>query len=283
MQAAPTPEPAPRAALAPRQRPPAQPEPEEVIPDIDLLIRDLANDNVPGNARRAKGKLEFILNGRRRGRGQRDVITPENVNAYNMREVCKERLRLALFSLDYQQRQLAANILIRCLEGPFPVALDAVLVESLRYDTIDLWTCHANNEADATHFFLKNPEVLARSAHLLQGALSSGDGQQRFLAACILCRSPHLGDPKRVCSLLFEHLADNDIPGDAKMATQALCFLDYRALPLIEDELALRPDSQADRQLRYVRRVILSRASKGAARARDERYPKIYWDAKMSR
>ena len=37
------------------------------------------------------------------------------------------------------------------------------------------------------------------------------DGQQRFLAACILCRSPHLGDPREVCSLLFEHLPDNDI------------------------------------------------------------------------
>lgn len=277
-------EPAPFIEPVPELQAQVYREPEERVPDIDLLILDLANDRIVGNARKARQKLVYFLRRQRRGEDQQPVVTAANVNAFNMRAVCKEKLGFALLSRDHQQRQLAANILINCSEGPFPSALSAVLVEALRYDSIDGWTCRANNEADATKYLVNRPTALKECAPLLRSALYSSDGQQRFLAAFILGAGAQPSDIGAVCPLLFEHLKDNGIPGDATMATRSLLRMGGAALPYIDAELLRVADEQARDMLNGAKGTILYYLERPEASPyRGELGVKIFWDAKMSR
>ena len=278
----PSPEPAPAAARA-------LVEEEEPVPDIDQLIRDLAHDNVPKNARAARWELLHFLRGSTWWDPQHEVVvTASNVNAYNMRAVCRDRLGDALYSGDHQQRQLAANILISGSKKPFPSALSGVLVEALRYDYIDGWTCYADNSGDAVTFFVARPEEVSLAAPLLRFALSSDDGQQRFLAAFILGCVSRAGEAPTICPLLIAHLSDNKIPCDAGMARVALYRMGPSALPYIRTELLYTTDHQAGRLLTGLEAAILRPGHSATLRSRDGGYrPPHYemasWGPAMSR
>jgi hypothetical protein len=272
------PAPAPEEAEAPR-------EVEEAVPNIDLLILDLAHDDLPGNAQAAKRSLSAFLRGGNSGQYEREVVvTAANVNAYNMRNVCKQRLGFALSSRDHQQRQLAANILINCSEEPFPSTLSVVLVEALRYDLIDSWTCHANNEADAVNYIVNRPAALKECAPMLRNALYSSDGQQRFLAAFLLGVRADPSDAGAVCPLLFEQLKEIEIPNDEGMAMRSLTWMGGAALPYIEAELLWVVDEQARELLTRAKATITYYLeNREASPQRGELYACIIWDGKMSR
>jgi len=264
------------------------------VPDIAQLISDLAHDNIPKNARVARRTLLRFLRGRERWEPQREIVVNESsVNSTSlrlkyMRATCREQLSDALCSADHQQRQLAANLLIHGSERPFPVALSGVLVEALRYDHIDKWTCHADNSGDAVAFFVARPEEISRATPSLRPALSSDDGQQRFLAAFILGCASRGEDASVVCPLLIAHLNDNRIPCDAGMARVALYRMGTSALPHIRTELVYTKDAQAERLLTSLEAAIRRPSYSAAVHSQGKEYrPPHYgitdWGAAMSR
>jgi hypothetical protein len=68
-------------------------------------------------------------------------------------------------------------------------------------------------------------EEMARYVEVFRGGLKSRSEQQRFLSAYLMGVLCIKTDLERVTGILAEHLKDNDIPWDAKLATQALSHL----------------------------------------------------------
>lgn len=129
-------------------------------------------------------------------------------------------LHETLHSSDLQQRQLAAWLLRRLPVRSTP-RLAAVSVEALHTEVDDQLysTTIGSLERSATRYLYHHPE---HSRQPLRIALHSVDKQQRFMAAFLLGVSGATEDASTIVRELVPHLADNDIAGDALLATHAL-------------------------------------------------------------
>lgn len=131
--------------------------PEEIRRFVVLLVNDLRDDRLVGNAKDAMEKLAIF--------GAFDAAP----------------LLAALDSADRQQRRLAAGILREMpgvgLEADPPESLIRVTIEDLRDDGI-AWNSHEARSYLATH--------IARAAPWLVAALDSDDDQQRQAAMRLL-------------------------------------------------------------------------------------------------
>lgn len=132
-------------------------------------------------------------------------------------------LRRALASEDWQQRQLAAELLRRG-GAEADAALVWVTVEGLRDD----WSSFGRegernlmllNAARGFEWLRARPEVAGAE---LRECLIGDDAQQRFLAAVLLGVRGVEERSERICAILIPHLRDNGIPNDARMALAAL-------------------------------------------------------------
>ena len=231
-------------------------------PDFDALVAALAHDNVPGNARTAYHKITgLVLTTRWRPwaaeeQGATHARKADLASAKSIYETFKEKLSLALMSRDHQQRQLASCLLLSCARGGYPEGMSRVLVEGLRYDGIEGWSCGVNNAAKAVRFFAKHPEEVDGVLPDLSRALASDDGQARFLAAFILGRASRKETAPASCPILIERLRDNDIGGDEGMARHSLYMMGGAALPYIRSALTYPADKQSARILREVEAEI---------------------------
>lgn len=201
-----------------------------------LLVRNLASDEVRGNA----GHAGWLLT----------QLEHEGVVA----------LLGALKSADYQQRQLAADHL-RSMEG-FELNQDLlrVTVEGLRDDRFPFdpgtaldsstWTW-STNARDGTAFLV----TYARPAQafIAQG-LASDDRQQRLLCAAIAGWGGLDELAPVAAPILIEHLADNDMQGDAKIAYAALVAFGAHARGALESAI-----ESPDTQQRLSARALLGR------------------------
>ena len=85
----------------------------------------------------------------------------------------------------------------------------------------------------ATAYFHLSKRGLAAKATLISG-LDSEDWQQRFLCAVLLAPlDPSEALKERVCRILIGHLPDNQIKGDALVASHALIVIGPDAFPYI--------------------------------------------------
>ena len=192
-----------------------QAQPKDAPKDVPLgglaeLVADLKDDEVRWNATEARRKLAKEWS---RARGL---------------------LEEALDSVDLQQRQYAAELLLPLLkerEAP-PDRLMEVLLEALEDRHVDQY-----NSAKVVSLALtESPQDVGR---WLRPALQSKDTQQRFLCAAILAWRKDVSATGQVCSVLIEHLNDNDFWGDAKTACNALYTLGAPALPFLRGARAL--------------------------------------------
>ena len=174
---------------------------------IGQWIDDLANDSERNNAKRALAQLRAVG-------AKADAA-----------------LHDALDSKDPQQRHFAAHLLRARNSSAPSQKLLAVTVEGLRDDNLPEYPRKAPyiwNAVEGVEFLLGNVEVA--KSHLLV-ALDATDGQQRFLAAYIVAMSRREWRVERVCSILIEHLEDNEVRNDASLSSTALARLGRPALP----------------------------------------------------
>ncbi len=207
------------AALLGATRPTACQYADPTSKTIAAWIADLADDDVRFNAIRGFHALMHI--------GERAAPALEQ----------------ALYSNDHQQRHKAASLL-RMIEGRVPSdRLIEVSVEALRDDAVDsnggraLWFL-------GDHFERAKPRLLL--------ALNSPDLQQRFFATMIFARQGSSDGIARTTAILIPRLADNDISGDACIATRLLFMLGKPAAPYLSPYL-----SSSDRQQRELAELIM--------------------------
>lgn len=215
---------------------------------FERWIADLAHDDVRGNAQAALAEL------RRAG------------------ERARAALEDALRSPDHQQRQLAASLL-RALGGEPSRELLLVSLEGLRHDRIPadpgvgLAFLHLPNARESASFLVGHARRV--EDELLRG-LQSVDGQERLLCAYVLAASRTQRGIERTTHVLIEHLADNDVPGDAVLASAALYRLGAAGLPFVRHAQA-GADEQALALLRLVELDVLAPPrDAGELRARKE-------------
>lgn len=188
-----------------RPEPPAPPQRAPLgsrgrVAEVLKWVEDLRDDDVPWNATEAWARL------------------------CNAEDAVDPFLRPALRSADVQQRQYAAQILVRRGAPAWPELVDGA-VELLRSDSIlNPWTVHDRDSAVAW----LEPRVKPAS-YALRNALYSDDSLQRFLSAFVLARTATPIDRHVVFGLLLERLGDNDIRSDATMAVHGL----YRLGPAV--------------------------------------------------
>lgn len=211
--------------------------------EVKALVNDLRSDKVRFNAHAAIARL-------------RDIGEP-----------AVAALEAALDSRDYQQRQLAAHVLRR-IDGHQPSNdMIGVTVEGLQHDTmpcghlaqqpgglrwdetLDRSYNYVFNATDGTRFLLQHAQL--GEPYLIDG-LNSADLQQRFLCAFILGYSGRTAATKQVAAVLLPHLRDNDIAGDARLATPAL----YRLGPPVLPDLYRALDDADDQQRNLIELII---------------------------
>ena len=203
--------------------------------DLNRLIDDLRSDYVYANATLATYDLY------ERG----DEVIP--------------LLEKALESDDYQQRQLAAEILRGQSSYQPTDRFYHVTVEGLRSDGLPFHQVSADEGRytytpceNATHgmeFLLNHIE---RSEPFLVSCLDAENLQQRFLCAYILAWKRRHVRRETVVSILVEHLASNDIFGDACMSASAL----YRLGPAIADDLRKELSGGDEQKKRTIQLVL---------------------------
>ncbi|MBL8728841.1 MAG: hypothetical protein JNM25_10450 [Planctomycetes bacterium] len=222
---------------------------------VAVLVADLRDDGLPWNAENAVALLVALP------RGALPVLDE------------------ALSAGDLQQRHLAARVLRRRSEqhavAPSPrlleVTVDALsdrLTDELqRRRLCGTW----DPAAEGTRFLAPH----ASAARVpLRRALHVGDGQQRFLAAWLLAQCHDEGYSDTICRELLPHLADNDIAGDAVMATHGLYQLGPAALPALR---WWRPhvDAQARRLIDVVERDLQQPPRSRAELERRRPWPRV--------
>lgn len=207
---------------------------------IPSYIDDLRNDEIPWNADCAISHLTTI--------GLPAV----------------PRLKAALDSSDFQQRQLAAHILRQILDNtaftgfvPSDRLLE-VTAEGLRSDTLpfdpgdDSRPSHGlyvNNGREGMDFLSRFP---VRAQPYLQHAMRDADPQARFLAAVIAAQANPPMLFSEAAPILVSHLKDNAIGEDAKFAASALRAVGPLAIPYLQS--AAR---SADEQQRHTALLVL--------------------------
>lgn len=159
------------------------------------LVLALRDDDIPGNALEAIGEL-------------RDQTEAAGL------------LYETLHSPDLQQRHLAAWLL-RDMPAENSPELAMVSVDALRPEVgRSLYgTILESLSQDATRYLYHRPE---HARQPLRIALHSADKQQRFLAAFLLGAAGATEDAATIVRELAPHLCDNDITGDALLATHGL-------------------------------------------------------------
>jgi len=190
---------------------PAAPQEPPTLAAVARWVEELRDDDVPGNAGAAMARLCQ----------DPDAATPV--------------LRRALASPDRQQRHLAAALLRR-LDAEPSADLCAVSVEALAREVSDelCRTLAMPGATDATRYLARH----AAAAHAaLRFGLGASDPQQRFLCAYLLAAGGDSLDLDRVSRELIEHLADNEIDGDALMASHGLYRLGARVRPILQSWL----------------------------------------------
>lgn len=172
----------------------------------------------------------------------------------------------ALNDPDRQRRQIAAHILRtrarRSLyRGPWPpeppepptpvlirVSVEALISDALPYDAATGRYTYVDNAFSALWYLLDNyPDARAD----VKAAIASSDMQQRLLAAAIVGLAGDDALAPEATRVLAEHLGDNAIDGDARLAAAALYSLGPTA------RLTLVPFfNDADPQRRALARLI---------------------------
>lgn len=187
--------------------PAAEDRPPPTLQQVDAWVLALCDDGIPRNALEALWQLDFA---------GRTAVAP---------------LEAALGSWDAQQRHLAAVALRRIGADPTPRLVE-VSVEALRGEWNRPWigTLLAAPAAGAVRWLAQHP---AAAQAALRRALGSDDPQQRFLAAFLLATGGSGVDQGYVVRELVEHLADNEIEGDAVMACHGLYRLGPPVLPAL--------------------------------------------------
>ncbi len=213
-------------------------------PEAAALVEQLRDDDVRWNAMEASESLRRL--------GWRAVPALES----------------ALASEDWQQRQMAADVL-RSVAGykPSPAML-RVEVEGLRHDELPrqrrgrrAYTFVFNAKRGAEHLL----RHVREAEPLLTAALVSEDQQQRFLCAYILGCAGRDEHAAAVAGVLLPHLRDNDVRNDAIMAAAALYRLGPKVRPYV---VAARPS--ADRQARQLIDLILINLDEGPPQTWEE-------------
>lgn len=196
--------------------------PELVDDRIAGWVNDLRDDGIRFNASRAMGRLVQLPAG--------DM--PELVNA--------------LQAHDLQLRHLAAGVLRRRCENQ-----RASLTEDLLQVSVDALRSDLGPVAKAAYATWVGPLTsssarflrhhAAAASEMLTNQLTSLDPQQRFLSAYLLAQAglaKRQGQPSHAGRIAFEllgHLSDNNVDGDALMATHGLYRLGTSALPVLID------------------------------------------------
>jgi hypothetical protein len=155
-------------------------------------------------------------------------------------------LELALHSPDWQQAHLAAHVLAVRGDGSPSPTLARLLVESLGPPDPTLTSRRIGSgpeREDASNWFpldtaalerLSTDRVLFRYAEsAVASLLWSASHWERIDAALILGRQRSDRARERALGLLVEHLADNEIGGDAGQAMRALASYGKSAVPCL--------------------------------------------------
>lgn len=268
---------------------------DQICRFVRLLVHDLRDDHLRGNAGDALGRLR----------------------AFGL--ICPEPLIEALDSHDVQQRSMAASVL-RAM--PFDAALSAVLVrasvQDLRSDNRDWnelesygWLANHVEEAkpllieamasddaqqrrDAMEllrrtttdgavfdsllrmsvqdlrsddreynayggfiFLLKHASA---AEPLLRQAMAGDDAQQRLLSAAVAGCAAQRDLMSQAVLILVSHLADNHIEGDAIVAARALAGFGEEVVPLLQPYRA-SGDPQQRQQVEYIIRRLTTHES----------------------
>ncbi|MHC5027245.1 MAG: hypothetical protein ACYTGR_10860 [Planctomycetota bacterium] len=212
----------------------------------DAAIAELGADDERGNAVRARRLLVALE--------EHDALDGGIV----------PRLEAAIRSSDLQRRQAAACLLYD-RRTYVDRALIAVAIEGLADDGLCWWHLADSNRWSG-ELYLR--DHIGEAAEQLVAGLSSRDLQQRVSCASLLLRSDLVSTHDRARLVLIDHLADNTMSNDARVARASLRAEGRAALP----DLDLFRDSQDAQQRRYVRwlmeRIVQEermRAEKAAA------------------
>jgi len=182
----------------------------------------------------------------------------------DMFETAHSALEAAMLSTDWQQRQLAADV-IRRHDPDYPSdALLRVTVEGLRDDRLPYdWnsgSCNfVFNARDGVRFLAHHAE---RAEPFLAEGMNSSDVQQQFLSAVAVGLGGRLALAEQAVPILADHLRNNLIAEDAKLATVALHGFGPEVVPLLEPLL-----DSADRQQRQLAEYLIRRLTTDAAPA----------------
>lgn len=193
----------------------------------EALVRALRDDHTQWNAHRALRLL--------------DQLGPE----------ADGPLTRTLHASDDQARILAARLL-RSRQLPPSAELLWACVEDLRDDssTVD-WYFSSCNASAVAEFLLV---WAAEAREFLRQAMVGGDRQQRLLAAAVVGHAGLRSMVDLAAPILINHLRDNTIEGDAKVAAPALYGFGEEVLPYLQAHF----DSD-DPQLRGMVRSIIER------------------------
>ncbi|MCZ6834896.1 MAG: hypothetical protein O7G85_03910 [Planctomycetota bacterium] len=181
---------------------------ERSLAMIPFYVRDLRDDDVKFNADSARRRL------------------------FQFGQVALPALTLALGSDDWQQRQIAADVLRELDASPTSALLDVTL-EGLRDDDLprprgQYRFTYCFNARSGTKYMLKHIDI---AETYLRRGLASNDVQQRLLCASVLGRSGRHESMDKAMPILLEHLADNKQFKDAKLGIRAIEGFGDAALP----------------------------------------------------
>lgn len=205
----------------------------------EILLRELGEDDIPHNA------IDAV-----------DVL-------FGLGHAAAPALERGLRSPDWQCRQLCAHVL-RSMQGYVPGDdLIAVSVEGLRsrstgqvnstsQPNLSAWV---NPALEALRYLPLYPELLDAS---LAPAIAADDPQQRLMAAAIAGLAGRESLIDQAAPVLIEHLAENDIAEDAKLATLAL--MGFRS-PKLAAYIEPLIDDPTDAQRRTLARQIITAAA----------------------
>jgi len=162
-------------------------------------------------------------------------------------------LEEALNSTDYQQRQMAADLLRRIDGYQLSDRLLEVIVEGLQDDLYPRDPVRGTrtpplNATFGVKFLLKHSEEAKK--YLIAG-LYSKDLQQRFLCAYIVGMNGIKDELSAVASILIPHLRDNDIRQDACMACCALYHIGEDVRPYLLKAIP-NADSQQEKTIHLI-------------------------------
>ena len=212
-----------------------------------VLARALRSDNVKWNAHRAMQELK------------------------SLGVLAADALEESLDSDDWQERQLAAHLLqsIRVKNHQLPSdRLLEVTVEGLINDTLPWGENVMVPNARLGVRFLGMFPVQARP--FLVQALQWDDPQARLLAAYTLGATGQITTVDAAATVLIEHLRDNDIGGDARIAMAGLAGFGEPAVPHLEQYVQDRDD-----QLRIAARWLIWKLAPPDADGKKPRQPPV--------